>query len=215
MGSRKSSGAEAVAGAANTTSPLLRRAFLFLENREWKNAESYCERILDPGARKTRRRMSASSWQSCRSATGLTCQKHAAALPKNNTYRLALRYADAPLKAELEGYAQQEDKPQQKRGAAQAASAIRTWINRIRRNPLPIFLIAAVLCIALIVYLTAYVAPSKKLNRAMALIDAGEYDTAYPMLESLGGTTHRGQPLSACGSTRRSGRFLGGDENTK
>lgn len=42
------------------------------------------------------------------------------------------------------------------------------------------------LCIALIVYLTAYVAPSKKLNRAMALIDAGEYDTAYPMLESLG-----------------------------
>ena len=114
-------------------------------------------------------------------------RKHAAALPKNNTYRLALRYADAPLKAELEGYAQQqEDKPQQKQSAAQAASTIRTWINRIRRNPLPLFLIAAVLCIALIVYLTAYVAPSKKLNRAMALIDAGEYDTAYPMLESLG-----------------------------
>ena len=114
-------------------------------------------------------------------------RKHAAALAKNNTYRLALRYADAALKAELESYAQQqEDKPQQKQSAAQAASTIRTWINRIRRNPLPLFLIAAVLCIALIVYLTAYVAPSKKLNRAMALIDAGEYDTAYPMLESLG-----------------------------
>ena len=114
-------------------------------------------------------------------------KKHAAALPKNNTYRLALRYADAPLKTELEGYAQQQDdKPQQKQDAAQAASAIRDWINRIRRNPLPLFLIAAVLCMVLIVYLTAYVAPSKKLNRAMALIDAGEYDTAYPMLESLG-----------------------------
>ena len=88
---------------------------------------------------------------------------------------------------DCQSYAQQqEDKSQQKQDTSQAASTIRTWINRIRRNPLPLFLIAAVLCIALIVYLTAYVAPSKKLNRAMALIDAGEYDTAYPMLESLG-----------------------------
>ena len=164
---------------------ILRRASLFLENREWKNAESYCERILDQEPENAQAyvcKLMAELQVSDRA----DLQKHAAALPKNNTYRLALRYADAPLKAELEGYAQQEDKPQQKRGAAQAASAIRTWINRIRRNPLPLFLIAAVLCIALIVYLTAYVAPSKKLNRAMALIDAGEYDTAYPMLESLG-----------------------------
>ena len=186
-GIKKILGTESVAGTASVaTSPLLRRAFLFLENREWKNAESYCDRILDQEPENAQAyvcKLMAELQVSEREAL----KKHAAALPKNNTYRLALRYADAPLKTELEGYAQQQDdKPQQKQDAAQAASAIRDWINRIRRNPLPLFLIAAVLCMVLIVYLTAYVAPSKKLNRAMALIDAGEYDTAYPMLESLG-----------------------------
>lgn len=186
-GIKKILGTESVAGTASVaTSPLLRRAFLFLENREWKNAESYCDRILDQEPENAQAyvcKLMAELQVSEREAL----KKHAAALPKNNTYRLALRYADAPLKTELEGYAQQQDdKAQQKQSAAQAASTIRTWINRIRHNPLPLFLIAAVLCIALIVYLTAYVAPSKKLNRAMALIDAGEYDTAYPMLESLG-----------------------------
>ena len=186
-GIKKILGTESVAGTASVaTSPLLRRAFLFLENREWKNAESYCDRILDQEPENAQAyvcKLMAELQVSEREAL----KKHAAVLPKNNTYRLALRYADAPLKTELEGYAQQQDdKPQQKQDAAQAASAIRDWINRIRRNPLPLFLIAAVLCMVLIVYLTAYVAPSKKLNRAMALIDAGEYDTAYPMLESLG-----------------------------
>ena len=186
-GIKKILGTENVAGAASVaTSPLLRRAFLFLENREWKNAESYCDRILDQEPENAQAyvcKLMAELQVSEREAL----KKHAAALPKNNTYRLALRYADAALKAELESYAQQqEDKSQQKQDTSQAASAIRDWINRIRRNPLPLFLIAAVLCMVLIVYLTAYVAPSKKLNRAMALIDAGEYDTAYPMLESLG-----------------------------
>ena len=157
-----------------------------MENREWKNAESYCERILDQEPENAQAYV-CKLMAELQASNRADLRKHAAALAKNNTYRLALRYADAALKAELESYAQQqEDKPQQKQSAAQAASTIRTWINRIRRNPLPLFLIAAVLCIALIVYLTAYVAPSKKLNRAMALIDAGEYDTAYPMLESLG-----------------------------
>ena len=186
-GIKKILGTESVAGTASVaTSPLLRRAFLFLENREWKNAESYCDRILDQEPENAQAyvcKLMAELQVSEREAL----KKHAAALPKNNTYRLALRYADAALKAELESYAQQqEDKSQQKQDTSQAASAIRDWINRIRRNPLPLFLIAAVLCMVLIVYLTAYVAPSKKLNRAMALIDAGEYDTAYPMLESLG-----------------------------
>ena len=186
-GIKKILGTENVVGAASVaTSPLLRRAFLFLENREWKNAESYCDRILDQEPENAQAyvcKLMAELQVSEREAI----KKHAAALPKNNTYRLALRYADAALKAELESYAQQqEDKSQQKQDTSQAASAIRDWINRIRRNPLPLFLIAAVLCMVLIVYLTAYVAPSKKLNRAMALIDAGEYDTAYPMLESLG-----------------------------
>lgn len=32
---------------ANTTSPLLERAFLFLEDGRWKEADAYCEKVLD------------------------------------------------------------------------------------------------------------------------------------------------------------------------
>ncbi|MFQ8839334.1 MAG: hypothetical protein ACLR8L_16185 [Oscillospiraceae bacterium] len=160
---------------------------LFLENREWKNAESYCEAHSRSGTGKRARRMSASSWQSCRPATRPTCESHAAALAKNNTYRLALRYADAALKAELESYAQQQEDNYSKTEAQhRPPSTIRTWINRIRRNPLPLFLIAAVLCIALIVYSNGACRPSKKLNRAMALIDAGGMIRHTRWLESLG-----------------------------
>ena len=83
-GIKKILGAEAVAGAANTTSPLLRRASLFLENREWKNAESYCERILDQEPENAQAyvcKLMAELQVSDRA----DLRKHAAALPKNNT----------------------------------------------------------------------------------------------------------------------------------
>ena len=104
-GIKKILGTESVAGTASVaTSPLLRRAFLFLENREWKNAESYCDRILDQEPENAQAyvcKLMAELQVSDRA----DLRKHAAALPKNNTYRLALRYADAALKEELESYA--------------------------------------------------------------------------------------------------------------
>ena len=104
-GIKKILGTENISGTANAAmSPLLRRAFLFLENREWKNAESYCDRILDQEPENALAyvcKLMAELQVSEREAL----KKHAAALPKNNTYRLALRYADAALKAELESHA--------------------------------------------------------------------------------------------------------------
>ena len=172
-GIKKILGTESVAGTASVaTSPLLRRAFLFLENREWKNAESYCDRILDQEPENAQAyvcKLMAELQVSEREAI----KKHAAALPKNNTYRLALRYADAPLKAELEGYAQQqEDAVHQKKPS---------WkLLAIAAGGIIVLAIAAVL-------ITGSIKKNNAYESAQALLSAGEYSQAIEAFSALDG----------------------------
>ncbi len=172
-GIKKILGTENVVGAASVaTSPLLRRAFLFLENREWKNAESYCDRILDQEPENAQAyvcKLMAELQVSEREAL----KKHATALPKNNTYRLALRYADAPLKAELDGYAQQqEDAVQPKKPS---------WkLLAIAAGGIIVLVIAVVL-------ITGYVKKNNAYESAQALLSAGEYAQAIEAFSALDG----------------------------
>ena len=172
-GIKKILGTESVAGTASVaTSPLLRRAFLFLENREWKNAESYCDRILDQEPENALAyvcKLMAELQVSEREAL----KKHAAALPKNNTYRLALRYADAPLKAELEGYAQQqEDAVHPKKPS---------WkLLVIAAGGIIVLAIAAVL-------ITGSIKKNNAYESAQALLSAGEYSQAIEAFSALDG----------------------------
>ena len=173
-GIKKILGTENISGTANAaTSPLLRRAFLFLENREWKNAESYCERILDQEPENAQAyvcKLMAELQVSEREAL----KKHAAALPKNNTYRLALRYADAALKEELESYAKptEESDQQEKKG---------------NKKLLPV----AAAAIVVIAIAGALIAGNVKKNRAyesaQALLSAGEYSQAIEAFSALDG----------------------------
>ena len=173
-GIKKILGTENISGTANAaTSPLLRRAFLFLENREWKNAESYCERILDQEPENAQAyvcKLMAELQVSEREAL----KKHAAALPKNNTYRLALRYADAALKEELESYAKptEESDQQEKKG---------------NKKLLPV----AAAAIVVIAIAGALIAGNVKKNRAyesaQAMLSAGEYAQAAEAFSALDG----------------------------
>ena len=172
-GIKKILGAEAVAGAANTTSPLLRRASLFLENREWKNAESYCERILDQEPENAQAyvcKLMAELQVSDRA----DLRKHAAALPKNNTYRLALRYADTALRTELESYAEPTEKSAQQE-------------KKAGKKLLPV-VATTIVVIAIVAVL---IAGSAKKNRAyesaQALLSAGEYAQAAEAFSALDG----------------------------
>ena len=173
-GIKKILGTENVVGAASVaTSPLLRRAFLFLENREWKNAESYCDRILDQEPENAQAyvcKLMAELQVSDREAL----KKHAAALPKNNTYRLALRYADAALKAELESYTDLSEKSVQQE-------------KKAGKKLLPVA-VAAIVVIAIVAVL---IAGSAKKNRAyesaQALLSAGEYAQAIEAFSALDG----------------------------
>ena len=173
-GIKKILGTESVAGTASVaTSPLLRRAFLFLENREWKNAESYCDRLLDQEPENAQAyvcKLMAELQVSEREAL----KKHAAALPKNNTYRLALRYADAALKAELESYAKTTEKSAQQE-------------TKGNKKLLPV----AAAAIVVIAIAAALIAGNVKKNRAyesaQELLSAGEYAQAIEAFSALDG----------------------------
>ena len=173
-GIKKILGTESVAGTASVaTSPLLRRAFLFLENREWKNAESYCDRILDQEPENAQAyvcKLMAELQVSEREAL----KKHAAALPKNNTYRLALRYADAALKEELESYAKPTEESVQQE-------------KKRNKKLLPV----AAAAIVVLAIVAALIAGNAKKNRAyesaQALLSAGEYAQAAEAFSALDG----------------------------
>ena len=173
-GIKKILGTESVAGTASVaTSPLLRRAFLFLENREWKNAESYCDRILDQEPENAQAyvcKLMAELQVSEREAI----KKHAAALPKNNTYRLALRYADAALKEELESYAKPTEESVQQE-------------KKRNKKLLPV----AAAAIVVLAIVAALIAGNAKKNRAyesaQALLSAGEYAQAAEAFSALDG----------------------------
>lgn len=175
-GIKKIFGTETVAGAANTaTSPLLRRAFLFLEDRDWRNAAEYSEKILD---------------QEPENAQAYLCKlmaefqiserkdlaKHRAVLQKNSTYRRAVQYADAQLKVELEGYAEQTKKSAHAEATKKSGGKV---------------LFAAAAAIAIAALAAALIAGSVKKNRsyksAKALLSAGEYQQAADAFSTLGG----------------------------
>ena len=164
-GIKKILGTENVAGAANAaTSPLLRRAFLFLEDRDWRSAAEYSEKILDQEPENARAYL-------CKLMAELQVskpedlRKHRAALQKNSAYRRAVQYADAALKAELESYAaapepkKKPEKPKKEKPAKpQAAKKSEMQANSRLKKQLP--MVAAVL--ALVVLAAVMVSTSKK-----------------------------------------------------
>ena len=84
-------------------SALLKRAYMFLEDGEWDNASAYGERVLDMDPENARAYL-------CKMLAELKlngkekladCNKP---FDSNANYNKIVRFADEPLKAELEGY---------------------------------------------------------------------------------------------------------------
>lgn len=70
---------------------------------------------------------------------------------------------------------------------AEKEEARRVKNQKIRKKALTIGIPAAAVCAAAILIITVLV-PKLKVNKAMRMIDAGEYDSAYVILEELGNT---------------------------
>ena len=87
--------------AAPGTEPLLRRAFLFLEDGDWQSADAYCEKVLDADPECARAYVG-----KLMAALHVTQQGKLPDMDNpfdgDPNYRKALRFADAALKKELQ-----------------------------------------------------------------------------------------------------------------
>ena len=92
-----------IAGAAANTAPLLKRAFMFLEDMNWDSADEYCEKVLDidPENAKAYLGKLMAELNVCKQED-LRDQEEA--FDEYNNYLKAIRFADAALKEELKGY---------------------------------------------------------------------------------------------------------------
>lgn len=89
-------------GNANTA-PLLKRAFIFLEDGDWNSANEYCEKVLDNDPENAQAYLGKLlSELNVRKPEALKDQ--AEPFDHSNNYQKAIRFADDKLKATLVGY---------------------------------------------------------------------------------------------------------------
>ena len=92
-----------VASGNSSAAPLVRRAFMFLEDGDWKSAYDYCEKVLDIEPE------NASAYLG-KLMADLKVRKQellkdcANPFDSNNNYQKAVRFADGQLKSTLTGY---------------------------------------------------------------------------------------------------------------
>lgn len=95
--------AQAAASGSTNVAPLLKRAFMFLEDGKWKEADEYCEKVLDHDPENARAYVGKLMAElRVRRQENLTECK----LPfdENNYYSKAMRFGDEKLKNALTGY---------------------------------------------------------------------------------------------------------------
>ena len=92
-----------ISGGNANTAPLLKRAFMFLEDGDWNSANEYCEKVLDIDPE------NASAYlgkllSELRVRKQEALKDQAEPFDHSNNYQKAVRFADEKQKAELTGY---------------------------------------------------------------------------------------------------------------
>lgn len=92
-----------ITGGNANTAPLLKRAFMFLEDGDWNSANKYCEKVLDIDPE------NASAYlgkllSELRVRKQGSLKDQAEPFDHNNNYQKAIRFADEKLKSALTGY---------------------------------------------------------------------------------------------------------------
>ena len=86
-----------------TVAPLLKRIFIFLEDREWDSADEYCEKVLDIDPENAMAYLG--KLMASLKVRKQEYLKHCAEpFDNNNNYKKVMRYADDGLKTTLSGY---------------------------------------------------------------------------------------------------------------
>ena len=92
-----------ISGGNANTAPLLKRAYMFLEDGDWNSANEYCEKVLDIDPE------NASAYlgkllSELRVRKQEALKDQAEPFDHNNNYQKAVRFADEKLKSALTGY---------------------------------------------------------------------------------------------------------------
>lgn len=95
-----------VTGGGTNTAPLLKRAFMFLEDGDWTAADEYCEKVLDAEPECAEAYLGKLMAElHVRNKAGLKYQKEP--FDWNNNYRKAIRYGSDELKKDLADWTEQ------------------------------------------------------------------------------------------------------------
>ena len=94
-----------ISGGNANTAPLLKRAFMFLEDGDWNSANEYCEKVLDIDPE------NASAYlgkllSELRVKKQESLKGQAEPFDNNNNYQKVIRFGDEQLKNTLQGYTQ-------------------------------------------------------------------------------------------------------------
>ena len=101
--SEKSTVKETVVMNTGNASPLLRRVFLFLEDKNWQEADEYCEKVLDLDPENAMAYVGKlmAELQVSKEENLANCEEP---FDNSNNYQKAVRFADDELKTKLVGY---------------------------------------------------------------------------------------------------------------
>ena len=94
---------EAEAAVTPGIAPLLKRAFMFLEDGDWSSANEYCEKVLDIDPENAQAYLG-KLMAELRVKRQENLKDCAQPFDEKNNYQKALRFGDEKLKADLEGY---------------------------------------------------------------------------------------------------------------
>ncbi len=95
-----------IAGDSANTAPLLKRAFMFLEDGDWTSADEYCEKVLDIDPENAQAYLGKLMAELKVRKQGLLKDQEQPFDHRNN-YQKAIRFADEKLKTALVGYIEQ------------------------------------------------------------------------------------------------------------
>ncbi len=97
---------QTVEASTGTVAPLLKRAFMFLEDGEWDNADEYCEKVLDIDPENAMGYIGKLMVEQKVNQQG-ELANCAEPFENSNYFKKAVRYADEKLANELNGYIEQ------------------------------------------------------------------------------------------------------------
>lgn len=146
---------QTTAPAGNNIAPLLERAFMALEDGEWRKADDFCEQVLNQDAKNVQAYLG-------KLMTELHVRKKAdlkncdVNFENNSNYQRTLKFADDALKRELEGYCACAGKK------AEALRARTEETAQKKKKQFSIIIPAVVACIALILLITKVIIPTSQ-----------------------------------------------------